>query len=184
MSFEQAHDFVAKWEGGLDDDPRDPGGITKYGVCINFLRDFAKRNPTFCGSVGVVGPVTRDTIKGLTKDQARRIFKYEFWDGNHCPDVEKSSPRLAVVLYDTGVNMGKGAAAKLLQRAVGVKEDGIIGPKTLAAVRDSGDFMASAAMLEYRKNRYLQIVDSRPTSKCFLKGWLNRCNALALEISK
>lgn len=182
--FEKAHAFVAKWEGGLDDDPRDPGGITHWGVCISFLRDFAKQNASFLGSIGVIGPVTADTIRNLTKEQAKKIFRFEFWDHNHCEEIAKTSPRLAEAFYDTSVNMGKVAAAKLLQTAVGAKSDGIIGPKTLQAVRDTGDFMAAAALIELRKNRYLQIVDKRPTSKCFLKGWLNRCNALALEVSK
>ena len=182
--FKRAHEFVAQWEGGLDDDPRDPGGITKYGVCLSFLKDFYKRRASFLGAIGILGPVTRETIKSLTKQQAENIFYEEFWSGNHCKEIASTSPRLAMVLYDTSVNMGSDAAAKLLQRAVGAKEDGVIGPKTLAAVRDSGDFMAAAAMLEFRKNRYLQIVDARPASKCFLKGWLNRCNALAVEVSK
>ena len=37
--FEVAHTFTAHWEGGLDDDPRDPGGITHWGVCLRFLQE-------------------------------------------------------------------------------------------------------------------------------------------------
>lgn len=182
--FDKAHAFVAHWEGGLDDDPRDPGGITHWGVCLSFLKDFYRRHADFLGSIGVMGPVTRETIKTLRKEQAKQIFRFEFWDRNHCEDIAKTSPRLATAFYDTSVNMGKEAAAKLLQTAVGAKADGIIGPKTMQAVREMGDFMAAAALIELRKNRYLQIVDKRPTSKCFLQGWFNRCSALAVEVSK
>lgn len=182
--FDKAHAFVQKWEGGLDDDPRDPGGITHWGVCIRFLKDFYKQHADYLSSIGVLGPITGDTIRQLTKEQAKKIFRFEFWDGNHCEDIAKGSPRLATVFYDTSVNMGKVAAAKLLQGAVGAKADGVIGPKTMQAVKETGDFMAAAGMIELRKNRYLQIVDKRPQSKCFLKGWFNRCSALAVEVSK
>jgi len=49
-----------------------------------------------------------------------------------CNQIEDG--RLRALVVDAGVNHGVRRAAKWLQRAAGVEEDGIVGPRTLAAV--------------------------------------------------
>ena len=58
--FDKAMEHIFKWEGGYVNDAKDPGGETKYGIC-------KRSHPTV-------------DIKNLTKDQAKVIYKREYWD--------------------------------------------------------------------------------------------------------
>ena len=123
-SFERALPVVLFHEGGLSDDPSDPGGITKFGVSVRFA-----------GSVGIDingnGRTTGEDIRALTVDQATRLYFNYFWRPLRCTELP---PGVALIVFDGGVNQGRAAIAKLLQRAVGVAADGIIGRDTLHAV--------------------------------------------------
>ena len=82
-----------------------------------------------------------------------------------------------LMLFDMAVNTGVRRAAIMLQDAVGAVPDGIIGPKTLAAVRSATgllDTLATAREAFYR---------SLPTFQYFGNGWLNRVHA-ALAAAK
>src|SRR5690606_31556608 len=71
-------------------------------------------------------------IKRLTRAQAVEIYRRDFWLAQQC---DKLPPAIAFQLLDAGVNHGRGNAIRWLQAAVGVTQDGAIGPVTLAAVR-------------------------------------------------
>ena len=65
-NFEIAQKQVQKWEGGLTDDKYDRGGITNYGVCIEFLKDVAQRKKKIVADLGIELPITRNSIRNLT----------------------------------------------------------------------------------------------------------------------
>ena len=116
MNFDKAFEIIIGHEGGYVHDYRDPGGETKFGIS-------KRAYPTL-------------NIKDLTLDDAKTIYLADYWnafDGDLLPD----SARLMV--FDCAVNCGVTAAKKLLQRAVGVKDDGIIGPKTKQAISNTDD---------------------------------------------
>ena len=86
-----------------------------------------------------------------------------------------------VPAFDTAVNMGPNRAIKVLQQAVGSDADGAFGDKTKAAC-DSCDL--GEAMINYceiREGIYRNLA-KRPGQDRFLKGWLNRLNALRHEM--
>ena len=180
--FDIAQDFTARWEGGLSDDKADRGGLTNYGVCIEFLKDFASSDDkrTFLASLGVHPlPVTRDTIRNLTIPQARAIFKREFWDSLHLDDMPI---QMGVLLYDAAVNSGRSRSVKLAQRgfnAVSAQKsslavDGILGPLTRAALANNNTREVRSAIVTARENFYKDIVRNNASQYVFLKGWLNR----------
>jgi lysozyme family protein len=72
------------------------------------------------------------------------------------------------------VNMGPAAAVKILQLAVLVAPDGKWGPKTLAAANAVDARGLLAALCEGSAAHYRAIVEKRPASAKFLKGWLKR----------
>lgn len=152
-SFERAFEAIIGHEGGYVNHPDDPGGETKYGIT---KRSYPKEN-----------------IRGLTLERAREIYKRDFWDrirGDELPYL------IALNLFDAAVNSGRGQAVRWLQRAVGVADDGIFGPITLAAV-----LMADPAALAARflGNR-LKFMADLSTWKTFGKGWARRiANLLA-----
>jgi lysozyme family protein len=153
--FDTAMEFVFEWEGGYDNDPDDPGGETKYGI--------DKRSHP-----GV-------DIKNLTKDQAKDIYFEKYWLKAQC---DKLYPILAVTLFNYSVNMGIGQAAKFLQRAIGVVADGRIGPKTLNAVKDKNPESVAIDMIDQGEGFYRSLAKNKPVLRKYLKGWLNRNNAL------
>lgn len=79
-------------------------------------------------------------IKGvnsiLRKDSSLRPLVEDFYRRNFWPPMfgQITGQPVANWLFDKGVNMGIPQAVKLLQRAVGVADDGKFGPGTLAAV--------------------------------------------------
>lgn len=174
--FEAAHRFVMRWEGGFCNDKNDPGGATKYGVSLRFLREEGY-------DIDGDGDIDVDDVKAVTLDDAKRIFKKHFWP----EDFERfaaTHPRMAFAAYDTAVNMGLGVAKRFVQRAVGTKEDGIWGKKTWAAIKETPDFIGVCNMLGFRRARYEALVERNPKLGDFLRGWMNRVNALSVEVSK
>lgn len=97
-------------EGGYVDDPTDPGGETKWGI--------SKRSyPTV-------------DIKNLTRDGAIAIYYRDFW----LPlKADRLHDGTAYQLLDSAVNSGISQSIRFLQRALGVADDGIFGPISLAA---------------------------------------------------
>ncbi len=119
--------FSLRWEGGYSDDPFDPGGATMYGVTINTLTRwwrYLKRDRT---------PTPMD-VKKLTPDEAHRIYHEWYWRPCKCEDMPSG---VALVVFDSAINQGTGRARKLLQKALRVKADGIIGKKTMAAIKST-----------------------------------------------
>ena len=102
---------ILSHEGGYVNDPRDPGGETKYGIS---KRSYPKLN-----------------IKALTWDQAAEIYRRDFWLASKANTLP---PAVGFQLLDGAVNSGIGAATRWLQRAARVADDGIIGPATRAAI--------------------------------------------------
>lgn len=94
-NFNRSIAFVLKWEGGYVNDPRDPGGETKYGIS-------KKAYPSL-------------DIKALTEDAAREIYRKDYWDKAGCGALEWP---LCLVHFDTAVNMGNGRAADFKDRAL------------------------------------------------------------------
>ena len=72
--------------------------------------------------------------------------------------------------FDLAVNSGVGRAAKILQQAVGVNQDGAIGPATLDAVAKANPRDLATEICDLRLN-FLQ---SLPTWATFGRGWGRR----------
>ena len=178
-AFEQAYQFMKKWEGGLVDHPADPGGITNYGISIVFLKSFAAKYTDFVRGLGIELPITPDSIRKLTPEQSKLIYRVAFWDEQKLDDM----PRLAAIAhFDLSMNAGSRQATLITQRVVGTTVDGLIGPKTRQATKDAcktyGELQIANQMLEQREQFYRNLAASKPSSKVFLKGWLNRTNDL------
>jgi Putative secretion activating protein len=70
-------------------------------------------------------------IASLTQMEAKRIYRRDYWEfvsGDALPWP------LSYFVFDAAVNQGVAPAIRMLQQALGVEADGIIGPQTLAAV--------------------------------------------------
>ncbi|MDH7453576.1 glycosyl hydrolase 108 family protein [Luteimonas composti] len=117
-------DRLLSHEGGYSSDRTDPGNWTGGRVGAGELRG------TKFGIAANSYP-TLD-IKGLTRAQAIAIYRRDFWQAARCHQLP---PVAAFQLLDGAVNSGIRQATRWLQRAVGVSDDGAIGPVTLAAIK-------------------------------------------------
>ncbi|MES2706386.1 MAG: glycosyl hydrolase 108 family protein [Verrucomicrobiota bacterium] len=161
FTFDAYFAWLIPWEGEVFENvPGDPGGATKYGID-------QRSHP------GV-------NIRALTKDQAKAIYRSDYW----LPvSADKLPPRIAWAVMDCAVNCGKSRAAKWLQMALGVKQDGVIGPKTLHAAAQYSDLHVAADVLLLRDLHYRELGKTARFSK-FLKGWINRNKSLRATITK
>lgn len=159
-AFEAAVASVLKHEGGLSVNRSDPGQITKYGISQRAHPDV-------------------DVIN-LTPEQAREIYRVSYWTAIRGDELPAA---LALCLFDSAVNQGVSAAVRMLQEALRVDVDGVLGPETLTAARHSGA-RAVALFMERRLDRYEALVQSRPGLQQFLRGWRLRVLETIWEASK
>jgi lysozyme family protein len=163
--FSRALAHVLAMEGGYTEDPYDPGGPTNLGIT---LAEFARDK-------GVA--VTADTfaqlkagLKALPAATAARIYRARYWEPARCPDLP---PPLAFFHFDTAVNQGVGAAARMLQEAVGAAVDGVVGADTLAKAAAEPVAASLARYADIRRRHYRALA----TFWRFGRGWLARVDA-------
>lgn len=123
LTFEQAFDRLIGHEGEFTDDPKDRGnwttGIIGKGICKG----------TKFGISAMTYPDL--DIKNLTLDQAKAIYKRDWWDKLNADSLDAA---IVFQVWDFAINAGMGTAKRKLQKSVGMAEDGIIGPVTLKAI--------------------------------------------------
>lgn len=108
------------------------------------------------------------------------IFRTRYWA--YLPGL--CTERLAIALFDTAVLHGKTYAAKRLQIALGLDGDGLVGPKTIAAVQQSGaEARALRPFLQARDDRYEQIIAHDGSQVVFYRGWERRHDMLCDELA-
>lgn len=118
-TFDKAIPHLFRHEGGYADHPSDPGGATKYGITRATLSAWRGR------------AVSKTDVRRLTRDEAAAIYRRRYWDALKADSLPAGAD---YCVFDAGVNSGPGRAAKWLQAAARVRQDGAIGPVTLAAV--------------------------------------------------
>lgn len=138
---------ILSHEGGYVNHPNDPGGETKWGI--------AKRS------------YPNVNIKALTREAAIEIYRRDFW-----APMEKAlvSDAVAYQALDSAVNHGMGNTVRFLQRAVGVADDGRIGPVTIGHLRAVNECDLLMRFLAERLD-FMTKLSVWPT---FGKGWSRR----------
>jgi lysozyme family protein len=167
--FQECLARILKHEGGYVNDPLDSGGRTNLGVTQRVWEEF------------VGHPVTEADMKALTPEKIAPMYKLKYWNPSYCEVLPKG---LDYVVFDFAVNAGTGRSVKTLQQAIGCVADGVIGPKTMAAINDANPKDLIAKFSDARADFYQGIVARKPDQARFIKGWLNRVEEsrkLALE---
>ncbi len=156
-TFDRAVRFVLRQEGGLVDDPADPGGLTNMGIAL-------AEHPH----------MTADQIRSLTVDQAIEIYHHEYWVPIHGDDLPGGIDFAAL---DCAVNQGVRGCIQLMQQGANVDPDGIVGPATLGALRQAPETELLAAFTALRIERYSMDAGW----KRFGRGWTHRAVLAAVE---
>ncbi len=151
MNFDTAFERLIGHEGGYVNHPEDPGGETNWGVTLRTARE-----------AGYTG-----SMRDLTREQAKEIYRTAYWGR---AQAEQYDGAIAFQVFDAAVNHGIGQAIRFLQRAVGVADDGAVGPVTLAAVRA----MSVTDVLARFNAERLDFYTKLSTWPTFGKGWARR----------
>jgi len=151
----------------------DLGGATAYGVTWKTLKTAYK-----------AGIVPHDDICKLTPEEAKLIYKKNYWDRYGWEQLEWP---VCLCCLDCCINHGQ--FAFILQRAAidcgqNVVIDGKFGPKTFAALKACDPQQLARAIYEQRKKYYHKIVAKNPSQERYLKGWLRRADEMAKEAAK
>ena len=154
--FDTCLGFVLGAEGGFSNDPRDPGGATYRGITIGSLRDWLG-DPD----------ATVEQLQALQPDDVAGFYRSRYWDSVCCGSMPAG---LDLMVFDHAVNAGNHGSAVLLQRVLGVDDDGQVGPLTLGAIagRDVVTLLGqlrAAQEASYRRTRNF---------RAFGRGWLRR----------
>lgn len=146
------------------------GEVVNKGITLTTVRSLG-----ILKSTGVTLQSDIDFIRSLTEEEAKDIYHMEYWDKLHLDHV-KSQP-IANKVFDLGVNMGVVGAARILQKACHVAEDGIVGEITIGRANSFNE----AALLHELKAcaavRYQEIAFKHLELAGNLTGWLNRLNS-------
>jgi lysozyme family protein len=173
QDFKKCLAFLFQVEGGFNNVPGDSGGATNHGISLKFL---AGTGDYDLGDLDDDGDIDSDDIRATDSSKAAPIYKKYFWD---CFPMKEIPAPIAAVLFDVAVNSGPKTAARLLQETLGVKPDGVIGPKTLNSLRMiTSDYNFADQMCIRRRNQYVSYVSRNPALSKFLNGWMNRVEKL------
>lgn len=172
MDVDSLIEAVIAREGGYGADPADRGGATCWGIT-----EKVARRQGYAGA-----------MRDLPKSEAAAIYRRLYWLRPKLDQVAALAPGLAGELFDTAVNMGPAVAIGFLQRALNalnrgasdypdVTVDGVIGPKTIAALdgflaRRGTEKILVRAVDALQGARYVALAEARPADEAFVYGWL------------
>ena len=180
--------FLIKWEAGISkksnetneslfqrarktgwaDDPDDLGGQTMVGVTMATYEEYCRRK-------GYPKPTT-GRLMDLSYNDWKSILKMLYWDRWNADEIRSQS--IAEIVCDfvwaSGVH-----GIKVPQDLVGVVPDGIVGPKTLAAVNSRNPRELFDQIKIARFDFIENICRQRPTNNKFKRGWMNRINDIS-----
>lgn len=181
MTIESMIEATIGKEGGYSNHPNDTGGETMWGITIAV----ARRN-------GYTGP-----MRSLPREKAVAIYRSEYAIRPGFTAVAEISPMVGEELFDTGVNMGPSVPSLWFQQALNglndggrlyadIKEDGDIGPASLAAFKSyrkargaEADSVMMKALNCLQGARYIDLARGRQANESFLFGWLRTRVAIA-----
>ena len=154
MEFQEALKHVLKSEGGYSHDSTDLGGETNFGITKRFYPN--------------------EDIKNITPERVAEIYYNDYWLKSNC---DKLPENVALMHFDTAVNMGIGQASRFLQECIGVKVDGVVGAITLSKAHRADLKDYSRLRLTY----YTKIIINKPAQLKYINGWYNRVLEILLN---
>ena len=137
---------------------KDQGGLTRYGISQRAYPGL--------------------DIAQLTREEAEKLYLRDYWRpirGNALP------PAVALVLFDASVNHGPRQAVKLLQAALRVTQDGVMGPETVGAAKTYYPRSELLVRFLYARDMFYELIGQRPEHAASLYGWKCRLWRLALQ---
>ncbi|MBV3619395.1 glycoside hydrolase family 108 protein [Bacteroides xylanisolvens] len=160
--------FILSWEGGFVNDPDDKGGATNKGVTIATWKKVGYDKD---GD----GDIDVDDLRLLSPaDMEKCVLKPHYWD--RCQADAIQSQDIANILVDWVWASGAWGI-KYTQEVLGINADGIVGPKTIAAINAANPEELFHKIWN-RREQHFRACASKPGQAKFLKGWLRRLDGI------
>ncbi len=166
MSFDAAFTRVVGLEGRYSAEPTDAGNWTSGHVNLGMLKG------TMYGISAAQYPNL--DIEHLTLDTAKGIYLRDYWDKLSC---DKLPDQLALAVFEFGVNEGQPTAALMLQKALGVTQDGDIGPETISKAKFTDLRYAVSMFIAQCALHYVGLHGFGLDGL----GWMRRCALTAMD---
>lgn len=147
----------------------DSGGPTLCGVTLNAFNEWRVKRGGRRG--------TQADLAKLEYSEWLAILKSLFWDT--CKGDQIANQSIANLLIDWRWLNGT-QAVKDAQKELGLTADGVVGPKTLAALNKAPAYAVFYYLKAARFCSYYKIA-ANPAKKGFLTGWVNRTEAVKFE---
>lgn len=147
MEFLKAVNIILKLEGPPSNNPKDPGGETRFGIS-------KKAYPNL-------------DIATLSQDDAIKLYEKDYWDRCHCAELP---PVIRLIVFDCSVNQGVEAAIKMLQACLNLSQSGNMDVNTIYA---SNNFDPEALLVKF-SNQRLERYWLNPKFSLFGHGWISR----------
>lgn len=170
-NFYLAIPVVLQHEGGFIDSPNDPGGATDYGVSLRWLK-----------AQGLLTELEHSTqtddpilaVKRMTQADASGFYRQFWWDAYKYTTID--SQPVANKILDMSVNLGAPRAHRMVQSAVGVKADGVLGPTTYGEINHTQNTSLILTLKNAQAAFYRNLAAKKPQMNVFLAGWLRRAS--------
>jgi lysozyme family protein len=147
-------------EGGYSDHPMDSGHATMMGV-TQAVYD------SYCAKLGL----PFNPVIDITEQEVFDVYYTLYWLPANLEKIDNDL--LALHVFDHGVNAGVRTTVRLLQRLMGVEDDGVIGNFTIKAIKEyNGNIVED--FIKRRKLFYITLVQNKPQLRIFIKGWIKR----------
>lgn len=153
MGFEKCLEVTLDIEKGYSNHSWDNGGETNFGITKASYPDL--------------------DIKELTLEDAKVIYYKDYWLSCSCDEMPLP---LALHVFDLAVNSGQVYSKKVLQKALNVKDDGIIGPKTIEAINLCEDI---GLVTDDIASERLELMINHEDWQIAKKGWKRRVNRIS-----
>jgi lysozyme family protein len=155
QNFDKCLEMLLHHEGGFVNHPKDPGGMTNLGVTKAVYDAWTGKESS------------EAEMRALTPADVAPIYRKNYWDKVRGDDLPSGVDWCA---FDWAVNSGSKRPAKAIQKAVGAKQDGAIGPMTLQAVANEEPDKIIEAVYHTRQRFYERL----STFETFGRGWTRR----------
>lgn len=163
-NFPQALAHTLQFEGGWANNPNAPGGATMKGITQRTYNQYLGRQ------------ASQDELRNISDAEVAAIYRKLYWDecfGDALADG------LDFAMFDTAVNTGPREASRLLQRVVGAPVDGVLGPKSMAAVNDYIAAQGLPKLIDAYTDARQAYYRLLPTYVHFGEGWRKRADEVA-----
>ena len=161
MSFEKGLKKLLEHEGYYSNVESDHGGETYAGISRHFFPKWE----------GWRLLDSENYQNAELSEAVANFYRVYFWYPLKCDLIDNDF--IAIVVFNFGVNFGKRQAAKKVQRILGVKQDGLIGTKTLYALNETNAEMFIYHFLLEAVEFYSHLAKDF-SQRQFFRGWIGR----------